>query len=90
MNSVYTQAPGMITRIVDGEGFVISPTRIHHLNATATMVWAIIESPVSPEEIAAAICELFPQVPPETIRGDVDKTLAGLKRDGLVVASSLQ
>jgi hypothetical protein len=78
------QAAIHATRIVDGEAFVITSARIHHLNPTATVIWSILEEPASEEDITTLMCEIYPDTAKVTITTDVKTVLTRLLRDKLV------
>ena len=67
------------------EALVVDPrTReVHLLNATATRVWDLLETPHTPSELVAALAGEF-EAPPEALRSDVHTLLAELGARGLV------
>lgn len=72
---------------MNDEVLVVDPrTReVHLLNATATRIWDLLESPRTPDQISAALEEEF-DAPAEVLRADVAASLAELSAKGLVGA----
>jgi hypothetical protein len=83
MDKTYAQSPGSTTRIVDGEAFIITAQKIHHLNAVATVIWIIIEQPAPQDEIVQALQRVFPSVDAATIQRDSRATLEKFVKDKL-------
>jgi hypothetical protein len=50
------------THVVDSDAFVVTRTTIHHLNATAAVIWLTLEEPASRRELHAILREVFPAV----------------------------
>jgi hypothetical protein len=82
----YCQRPGLDTRIVDGEAFVITRTTIQHLNPVATLIWLAIETPATHRDITALLCEFYPAVPRRQLSADLSRSLKDLRRMGIVTA----
>lgn len=74
---------------LDDEVLVVDPrTReVHLLNATATRVWDILETPHTREELLALLLEEF-DAPPEALTADVDTLLGELGAKGLIGADA--
>ena len=81
------QTPRYLTKLVDGEAFVITKTTIQHLNASATLIWMALSEAAPHRDIVAMLQELYPQVPRATLSADVKRTLGALKRMRLVTGS---
>jgi len=76
-------------RIVDLENEVLvyddRAREVHLLNATARWIWLLCDGTHAPEEIVEEISRMYPGTPRETIRQDVEETLATLGEKRLVV-----
>ena len=79
----YRQRPGLDTRIVDGEAFVITPSTIHHLNPVATAIWLAIETPTAHRTILAFLQDLYPAIPSPRLGRDLRAALLSLRRMGI-------
>jgi hypothetical protein len=55
-----------------------------HLNPVAGAVWDLLAEPMTGDEIAAALAEVFPGVAPGRIAADVAGLLGGMRAAGLV------
>lgn len=77
----------ILTRVVDGEAFVITRTTIKHLNPTATMIWVMLEEPMTSEDITAVLKEIYPKTSPSQIETDVRNALASFLKDKIAVAT---
>jgi hypothetical protein len=75
----------LLARDVDGETVVLDRNRrmIHHLNATASLIWERCNGDQSSAEIAAAIAEAF-EVDVETAGRDVARILREFTALGLL------
>ena len=81
--------PGLVAAEVDGETVVYDPEAdlLHHLETSASAVWARLDGTVSIDDLTARIAAAY-TAPPETIRDDV-LDLAGVLWDlGLLDGSS--
>lgn len=71
-------------KLVDGGMIYDSQQQqIHHLNATAALVWEACQQGRSAEEIAAELCRQY-EVSAEQARADVEKTLETFAAAGLI------
>jgi len=79
MNRVRKRVEGIMVREIGGEVLVLDAgsQRIHHLNETASFVWAQCEHGASEEEIAAELVLRF-DVTPDIATRDVRRTLQSL------------
>lgn len=59
----------------------------HILNATARRIWQLCDGVHGVNEIVGEMTRLFPHTPAETLRQDVDRTLASLKEKEVIVWS---
>jgi len=74
--------------LVDGGLVYDSRTRrVHHLNASAAVVWEACEAGGPPGDLVRALCDHF-QVDEATARADVEAVLATLASEGLVSEDS--
>jgi hypothetical protein len=74
------------TRILGAEAFIMNldTLKTYSLNETATLIWSLIDSSRSGEEIAAKIPETY-TIPPEECRLAVEKLLDSLAAEKLIV-----
>ena len=84
----FRQRQGLDTRIVDADAFVITETTIKNLNATAAVVWLLLEEPSTRKELLVLMRELYPDIAWRKISADLGKLLAELEGDGLIVKSA--
>jgi PqqD family protein of HPr-rel-A system len=65
--------------VVDGEAVVYDPTTgtLHHLNATATVVWQCCDGRGDVEELVDELAEAF-RTPRDTVASDVHVLLGDL------------
>ena len=56
------------------------------LNPVGGAVWALLETPASGHEIAAALHEVFPDVPIDTVADDLALLLGQMALRGLVIS----
>lgn len=83
----YRRSPTVLARSVgdevvlaraDGDGFEV-------LEGTAGAVWAVLEEPVTTDEIVSALSRAF-EAPREVIENDVDALLRELTARGMIQA----
>ena len=72
------------THVVDSDAFVVTRTTIHHLNATAAVIWLALEEPASRRELHAILREVFPAVPPQRLSADLGKVIANFAAKRLI------
>lgn len=87
MNTTYAiRVEGTSSQVVDGELLVINlDTSFYYgLNRTATAVWSSLGSPLSASALTEVLAGSF-EADPETIGGDVERLLADLVEEGLVI-----
>jgi Coenzyme PQQ synthesis protein D (PqqD) len=71
-------------QIEDGlVGLSMQSNRCYGMNLTASRIWALLETPQSPDQITDALCAEY-QVPRAQAATAVEATLAQLEREGLV------
>ena len=83
----YRQRPGVDTRIVDGEAFLITASNILHLNPVATAVWLLLEEPARCRDAVNLLAELYPQIRRADVQRDVQHILRNLLKAELVEGS---
>jgi PqqD family protein of HPr-rel-A system len=83
----YTRDPGVPHQRLDEETIVIDPrTReVHLFNETAARIWELLASPVSVDDLTAALVDEY-DAPAAELRASVEETL-GLLRDKGLLAS---
>ena len=76
---------GLIHTEVDGElvALHIDNGACYGFNATATRIWAMIESPKRVSELQRELLDEY-EVDPETCRSELMEMLNGLRQDGLI------
>ena len=74
---------------LDDEVLVVDPrTReVHLLNVTATRIWDLLQDPLTPAQLLAALSAEF-DAPLESLRSDLQTLLAELGAKGLVGADA--
>jgi PqqD family protein of HPr-rel-A system len=72
-------------REVEGEIVILDQTsgEVHHLNATASLIWQACTGHQTIEEIAAWLAGAVGAAPDDVV-GDVTRTIAGFERLGLL------
>ena len=86
LDGIFRQAPGLAVRTLHGRPFIGDDTNgaIFALDGIGGAIWALLEEPIGPAEIAAVLAEAFPAVPPATIQADVAAFLHDLRARRLV------
>lgn len=83
------QRAGTIAETI-GETLYLADTHglaIHRMDALATVIWTLLEDPVTPQEILDVLADAFPTEDPERIAGDVQGLLDMLRDAGLIEAA---
>jgi hypothetical protein len=83
------QKAGTIAETI-GETLYLADTHglaIHRMDALATVIWTLLEDPVTPREILDVLAEAFPTEDPDRIAGDVQGLLDMLRDAGLIEAA---
>ena len=83
----YRRRPGLDTRLVDGEAFVITRSTIQHLNRTATLVWLVLEIPSPQALVVDVLQDAYRQVPRRQLSLDAGRMLRQLRQMGLASAN---
>ena len=78
-------APNVLETELDGEVSLYNPAQeeVTVLNGTASDVWYLCDGTLSAEEIVELLASSY-AVPAETIRGEVEQTIATLRKAGLL------
>ena len=79
-----------VVLVDDGErSMLVAPGQdgTHVLNPTARAIWELCDGVTLPEEMVAAICEVFVVTPAQAV-ADVERTLEELTRVGLITWAS--
>jgi hypothetical protein len=73
---------------LEGEAFLVRRDRdaILRLNPTAAALWRALAQPAGRDDLVALFAEAFPDEPPDRLAADVDRALAALAADGMIVA----
>ena len=81
-------APGVMCQELDDGAVLFSPaTEIYFgLNHVGAAVWSLLPpASATLDELCAALAERYPDASPGQLAGDVERLLAELAREGLVV-----
>lgn len=83
----FIRSPDAMCREVDGEFFLVSPagTGILSLNAVGSAVWALLQEPLSVDQVAGEIGAVFTTVAEPTVAADVASLFRDLQAAGLIV-----
>ena len=86
MSEYPVRNPILAWREIGGETLIISPedSRVHELNATASLVWKYADGTKTPDEIAAQLAAEF-EVELEAARADVAELIAALGEKHLLI-----
>lgn len=79
--------PAAMTTELDGEAFLVRRDRdaILRLNPTAAALWRALAEPAGRPELLALFMAAFPTEAPDRLAGDLDRTLAALAEEGMVI-----
>jgi hypothetical protein len=85
----FARRPGIGARRVDGDLFLTDAAtrRIHRMNTTGGIVWALLESAMAMDDLTDALKLIFPDVTEDRLRADLGALLAALLADGLVAVA---
>ena len=80
--------PGLVVQPVDGEVVIYDPEAdaLHHLEPTASTVWALLNGERSVRSVAADVADIY-HVPEAAIRSDVHELIDVLHHRGLLAGS---
>jgi hypothetical protein len=86
----YRCNPAVTTHLVDGDVFLVTPTTIKHLNATAAVIWLTIEDPSTRRDIFGILREVFATASPRQLGRDLNRFLRNCIAEGLIVTAQGQ
>lgn len=77
---------GVVARETEGSIFLADQANggIFALDPLGSAIWELMEEPACTREIAAKVCQVFPDTMPEIIAADVDRLIGQLLENGLV------
>lgn len=77
------RAEGLTEVVLDGETVVYDGEDLHHLDASATAVWGLVDGHRSRRRIVRHLAQVFGE-PEELLEADVNALLATLRERGLL------
>jgi len=85
----YRRNPQTAGRVIDGQAFVVTPddNRLHTLNAAATRLWSLAQQPISVDEAARALTEVYDIDEPTALR-DATACLDDMVARAILLAES--
>ena len=86
----YRRTPEVFSKAIDDDRFLVNARNnmIFHLNTMASIVWDLIETPVTIETVTTDLCQLFPDTDNQTIKNDAEMLFKQLLRNDLVQTAS--
>lgn len=81
---IFCHRPGLDTRLVDEDAFVITRTTIKHLNATAAIVWLLLDEPSTRHDLLTVLKTTYPDVSWQRLSADLGKLLNELLQSNLI------
>jgi Coenzyme PQQ synthesis protein D (PqqD) len=81
---LFTHRPGLDTRLVELDAFIITRTTIKHLNSTAAIIWLMLEAPTTRHEVLQVLRKTFPAVSWQRLSADLGKVLNELLQSNLI------
>lgn len=80
------QRPGALAREIGAGLYLADPEgrAIHRMDPLAAAIWAVLETPATPDEIATLLAEAYPETDAARLRGDARRLLASLAEAGLI------
>ena len=81
---VFCHRPGLDTRLVEEDAFVITRTTIKHLNATAATVWLLLDEPTTRHDVFTVLKTTYPNVSWQRLSADLGKLLNELLQLDLI------
>jgi len=87
---LFVRRPDIFYTLVDGELIIMSSDEEKFLtsNAVAAKIWERLESPVSVEDLCAAVLARFRGGDRSTVKTDIEEFLAALKARNLLMPAS--
>ncbi len=79
----------VLWRELDGEAVLLNPAAgtSYNLNRVGTLIWKMLDGKHTPDDIAAAICQLY-EVEHKQALQDVERLLVDLRSNGLLNAEA--
>ncbi|MFN3822686.1 MAG: PqqD family protein [Pseudorhodobacter sp.] len=89
VETVWRRAAGIGLRHVGQSAFLWWPGdgMLWQLNPTGHAIWTLLELPGSARDIAAALAEIFPAVPPDRLEADCAMLMARLAAEGFILTA---
>lgn len=86
LDRLWRRSDHAVARTVGGEIFLAAPDEgsIHALNAMASAIWRVLETPRTLGELCSLFAAAFPDAGEQRIRADLTALLLTLEKDGLV------
>jgi hypothetical protein len=83
----YRRSPHVAVRAVQDDLFLWHATEYSyfHLNPVARAIWSLLEEPISGQDIADLLAEVFPDATPAQIATDVANLLGAFEGESLIV-----
>ena len=83
-SQIFCHRPGLDTRLVEEDAFVITRTTIKYLNATAAIVWLLLDEPTTRHDLLAVLKTNYPDVSWQRLSADLGKLLNELLQSNLI------
>lgn len=92
--ALFTRSRSVVARVVSGETLIV-PIRgkvgdlasIYSFNGTGTLIWKLLDSPKTIEQVATSVAQAY-DVDPLQAKADVTSFVAEMKAVGLVEVSA--
>jgi hypothetical protein len=84
----FRRDPSVRATELEDEAFLVRRDRdaILRLNPTAAALWRALAQPAGRDDLAALFADAFPDEPPDRLAADLDRALAALAADGMIIA----
>lgn len=83
-NQIFCHRPGLDSRLVEEDVFVITRTTIKHINATAAVVWLLLDEPTTRHDLLSVLKTTYPDVSRQRLSADLGKLLNELLQVNLI------
>ncbi|MEQ1813724.1 MAG: PqqD family protein [Candidatus Nitrotoga sp.] len=83
-NQIFCHRPGLDTCLVEEDVFVITRTTIKHVNATAAIVWLLLDEPITRHDLLSVLKTTYPDVSKQRLAADLGKLLNELLQSNLI------
>ena len=81
---IFCHRPGLDTRLVEEDAFIITRTTIKHLNPTAAIVWLLLDEPTTRHDVLTVLKTTYPDVSWQRLSADLGKLLSELLQSNLI------